>query len=104
MAWQDRVKELMHNKGISQKELSGLSGITEASISRYLKYDKEARMDVVMNIAKALNVKVEYLLEDDENLSISPFEDISTAIARNGKNLSAEEKNRLISLILEQGV
>lgn len=103
MAWQDRVKELMHDKGINQKELSGLSGITEASISRYLKEERRARMDVVMNIAKALNVKVEYLLEDDDTLSLSPFADISTAIARNGKELSAEEKNKLISMILEQG-
>ena len=37
MTWQEKVKQLMNNQGINQKKLSQLSGITEASISRYLK-------------------------------------------------------------------
>lgn len=100
MSWQEKVKSLMNSKGLNQKQLSKASGVTEASVSRYLRGDRTARMDIIINFAKALGVTVEYLLEDDVQIQLNPFTEISTAIARNGKNLSIEEKTRLIKLIL----
>lgn len=103
MTWQKKVKELMKNQGINQKKLSQLSGITEASISRYLKGERTARLDIIINFAKALNVTTEYLLNDDEETDLKPYQEIATAIARNGNSLTAEEKNQLIALILGNG-
>lgn len=103
MTWQEKVKELMKNQGINQKKLSQLSGITEASISRYLKGERIARLDIIINFAKALNVTTEYLLNDDEETELKPYQEIATAIARNGNSLTAEEKNQLIALILGNG-
>lgn len=103
MTWQDKVKELMKNQGINQKKLSQLSGITEASISRYLKGERTARLDIIINFAKALNVTTEYLLNDDKETDLKPYQEIATAIARNGNALTAEEKNQLIALILGNG-
>lgn len=100
MTWQEKVKELMANQKLNQKQLSQKSGITEASVSRYLKGDRKARMDIIINFAKALGVTTEYLLEEDNDLKLNSYTEIATAIARNGKNLSPEEKNRLIALIL----
>lgn len=100
MSWQEKVKLLMHSKGFNQKQLSRASGITEASVSRYLKGDRIARMDIIINFAKALGVSVEYLLKEDDQIHLNSFTEISTAIARNGKNLSIEEKAELIKLIL----
>ena len=94
----------MKNQGINQKKLSQLSGITEASISRYLKGERTARLDIIINFAKALNVTTEYLLNDDEETDLKPYQEIATAIARNGNALTAEEKNQLIALILGNGV
>ena len=94
----------MNNQGINQKKLSQLSGITEASISRYLKGERTARLDIIINFAKALNVTTEYLLNDDEETDLKPYQEIATAIARNGNALTAEEKNQLIALILGNGV
>ena len=104
MTWQEKVKQLMNNQGINQKKLSQLSGITEASISRYLKGERAARLDIIINFAKALNVTTEYLLNDDEETNLKPYQEIATAIARNGNALTAEEKNQLIALILGNGV
>ena len=104
MTWQEKVKELMKNQGINQKKLSQLSGITEASISRYLKGERTARLDIIINFAKALNVTTDYLLNDDEETELKPYQEIATAIARNGNSLTAEEKNQLIALILGNGV
>ena len=103
MTWQEKVKQLMNNQGINQKKLSQLSGITEASISRYLKGERAARLDIIINFAKALNVTTEYLLYDDEETDLKPYQEIATAIARNGSTLTAEEKNQLIALILGNG-
>jgi transcriptional regulator with XRE-family HTH domain len=103
MTWQEKVKQLMESNGITQKRLSQLSGITEASISRYLNGDRKARIDIIVNIAKALNVTTEYLLNEDEEAGLEPYSEIAIAIARNGGSLTAEEKNKLIALILGSG-
>ncbi len=100
MTWQEKVKELMANQNMNQKQLSQKSGITEASVSRYLRGDRTARMDIIINFAKALGVTTEYLLEEEDGLKLDSYTEIATAIARNGKNLSPEDKNKLIALIL----
>ena len=105
MGWSDKVKELMRVKNINQKELSLLSGITEASVSRYLTGERTPRMDIIINFAKALDVSVEYLLEENNSKAYknSAYDNIAVAIARDGNNLTAEEMNKLIELILARG-
>ena len=103
MTWQEKVKQLMQDQNINQKQLSQRSGITEASVSRYLKSERTARIDIIVNFAKALNVTTEYLLNDDDETELEPYTEIATAIARNGGELTAEEKNKLIALILGSG-
>lgn len=100
MKWNDKVKKLMEQKNITQKKLSELSGITETSVSRYLRGNRTPRMDVMVNFSKALGVATEYLLENDKETGLTPYAEISTVIARRGKELSVEEKNKLIALIL----
>ena len=102
MKWYEKVLKLMEQKGITQKELSKRSGFAESSISRYLHSEKMPRMDVVINFAKALEVDTEYLLDEKEK-SESAYITIATAVARKGSELTAEERNRLIALILGMG-
>jgi len=99
MTWQDKVFRLMEQKNIKQNDLAKMSGVTESSISRYLHSNKRPRLDIVVNIAKALDVETTYLLDDDDK-SVSAYNTISTAVARYGHELTAEEKNKLIALIL----
>lgn len=99
MEWKDKVTRLMDERNITQKQLSKLSGITESSISRYLHNDQRPRMDIVVNIAKALQVETDYFLDDEEK-GKTAYSAISTAIARKGSELTAEEKNELIALLL----
>ncbi len=99
MKWNEKVLQLMKQKGVTQKELSRLSGIAESSVSRYLHSEKMPRFDVVINFAKALDVETDYLLGEKEK-SESAYTTIATAVARKGNELTAEEKNKLIALIL----
>ena len=100
MSWQEKVENLMLDRGINQKQLSQLSGITESSVSRYLRSERRPRLDIVVNFAKAFGVSTEYLLDEGEDSETSAYETISTAIARKGGELTAEEKNELIALLL----
>lgn len=99
MEWKEKVRALMAERSMTQKQLSKLSGITESSISRYLHSEQRPRMDIVVNIAKALHIETEYLLDDDEK-SESAYNAIATAIARKGNELTPDEKNQLIALLL----
>ena len=98
MKWNEKVLKLMKEKGLSQKQLAQECKIAESSVSRYLKADKRPRLDIVVNFAKVLGVQPEYLL-DDNDLNDNAFTLISTAIARKGKELTPEEKNKLIAMI-----
>ena len=99
MKWDEKVKMLMKKIGINQKQLSLLSGITESSISRYLSGGKTPRMDIIVNVARALGVSPDYFLEEEDRCE-SAYTAISTAIARKGSELTPEEKNKLILLLL----
>lgn len=66
MTWQKKVKTAMQNQGMSQKQLAKASGISEASVSYFLRPDSSRRMDVVYRFAKALGVAPEDLLSDKQ--------------------------------------
>lgn len=99
MEWNEKVVVLMKQKGINQKQLSKLSGISESSLSRYIRGEIMPRMDIIVNVAKALQVETEYFLDENEK-GQTAYNAIATAIARKGGELTAEEKNKLIALIL----
>ena len=101
MKWSEKVKALLDEKGMNQKDLSKKSGITEASVCRYMKGDRKPRIDVIVNFAEALGVEVDYLLDEEQN-TITPFESIRVAIARHGNELSDSEKERLVKMILKE--
>ncbi len=97
MKWKDKVRFLMDEKNISQKKLSELSGITESSVCRYLKGDRTPRIDIVVNFAKALDVEVDYLLDEKP---LNPYESVKQAIARHGNALTVEEQEELANFLL----
>lgn len=100
MRWKETVLNLLQQKGWSQKDLAKASNINESSVSRYLKSDQEPRIDVLVNFAKALDVSLEYLV-GEEYANENSFTSIANAIARHGKELTPEQQNKLISLIIE---
>ncbi len=97
--WNERVLQLMKQKGVTQKELSRRSGIAESSVSRYLHTETAPKFDIIVKFAKALEVEVGCLIEEADK-SESAYKTIATAIAQRGDKLTAEEKNKLIALIL----
>lgn len=69
MNWREEVKNAMIEKGISQKELSKLSGVTEASISRYMNDGRTPRINTFYKIMKALGLNGNVDREATENVN-----------------------------------
>ena len=73
----ERIAGLLKHLGITQRELAERIGITEVSMSRYIRGDRTPKGPVVANMATALNTTTDYLLgigesneEKQEELSL----------------------------------
>lgn len=62
----DRLRNLMDESHIKQKELAQRARITEAALWRYLNDGRIPRIDVVANLATVLNTTTDYLLSRTE--------------------------------------
>lgn len=58
----DNLNKIMDEKGISQRWLADAAHTTEATISRYANGVHKPNIDIVVQIAKALCVSVDYLM------------------------------------------
>jgi len=57
-----RLQDEIDKKGITQRELAKLTGVTEVTISRYLSGERKPRIEIIAKIAEVLNVSVDHLL------------------------------------------
>ena len=101
METKERIRMLMEGKHLSQKELANLSGITEASMSKYLSGERTPRIDVVVNIANALGVTTDELIGNNIEDDKMGFIRLKTVLARGMESMSEEDKKELIKFLLE---
>ena len=59
----ERVKLQLEKNNISQRELSEKTGITEATISRYVSSKRIPKATEILKIAKVLNCTSDFYLE-----------------------------------------
>ena len=97
----ERIRMLMEGKHLTQKELAKLSGITEASMSKYLSGERTPRIDIVVNIANALGVTTDELIGNDIENDELGFVRLKTVLARGMEKMSDEDKKELIKFLLE---
>ena len=81
-----RLKEILEEKGISQRELSLRTGYTEAAISRYVSGTRKGSITAWIIIADALGVKLDELIVSDDYCNICMrVRDESCARCKHGK-------------------
>lgn len=98
-----RILELSKIQGISQRELATLIGVTETTISRYIKGTREPKIEILSNLAKVLDTTVDYLIGDSIGSDqYGEYPQIKKLIARNSKNLTMAEKRKLIDVLLSE--
>ena len=97
-----RISELLEKNGMTQRELAEAVGVTEVSMSRYIKGDRVPKGPIIANIALALHTTTDYLLgQETEEDSELVYYQTQRAIARNAKNWSQKQKADLVNALFE---
>mgnify|MGYP003369424863 CR=1 FL=1 len=101
-AMTNRIKELLEEKGITQRKLSELTGMTESAISHYIKGDRIPRGMNLIKIAQALGTTADDLLScDQETDKKRDLIYAKSLIARNAAQMTMEEKIEFMRLLME---
>ena len=68
-----RIKEARKKAGYTQKEFSQLAGIAESMVGQYEKGYRRPKGSTLEKIAKALNLDVQYFLDDRDDPDIQDY-------------------------------
>lgn len=96
----DIIVQKKKELGLTNEELAHLSGIPKGTIDKILSgVTKDPKLETLKAIARVLGLS----LDDFDDTSKKPcqpsYEDLEKLVARNGKNLSPDQKLRLIQLL-----
>ena len=94
-----RIQELLDARGMSRKELSEATGLSEAAISRYITGARQPKMISISAIANALGVSVDELLGVCKDKG-DEVDDAIRIVARNAGNISKEQKRYLLNALI----
>jgi len=103
----EKLRMLILERGVSQKELAQKAGVTEAAISHYINGDRSPRGAILLNIANALGTTTDFLLSgsksEKNNISKNEIENCYKLLAKNINQVSFEQKQRFLKLLLQGG-
>ena len=91
------VRKLMRQNHLSQRDLAGMSGVTEAAMSRYLAGERQPRAEKIANMATALRTTSDALLGREE--SLSDLDKAIRLVARNADAIPDKVKRHLVRLL-----
>lgn len=101
-------KELRIKFGYTQDSLAEALGLSRSTISMYENGNREPDFKTLERIADLFQVDLDYLLGRSNKAAYpeapvkeDSFYDVEELVARNGRNLSVEQKMRLIKLLSE---
>lgn len=97
----ERIVKLLEVEGYTQRELANMIGVTEAALSRYLRNEREPKMEIIVNIATALNTTTDYLLSGKEDAE--SFEETYRLVARDTSMMTDDEKMKLMKVLMNNG-
>lgn len=97
-----KLDTLMKERGTNANELANKVGVAPTTIYSMIKRDsKKADIEVLIKISRELGVEPEYFCDDSIPLKQPTYEDAKRLIARNGKELTTEQRMELIKLLSE---
>lgn len=104
MKFNEQLRAVLKQKGMTQKLLAEKAGITESAISHYLAGDRFPRSRTIARIAGALNISVDTLLGTKQDTPEAEIKQAGVLIARNVGNMTQSQKLELIRLLAGKGV
>ena len=94
-----RILALSKEKYITQKDLAMMVGVTESALSRYINNERVPRLEILANLATALDTTVDYL-----TTGVKPetdFDEIYRLVARSSYALTEEQKMKIIEAVMK---
>ncbi len=98
----EKIAEYKKKLGITTEELSIRSGVPLGTLNKILSgATKDPKLETIKAIAKVLGCSLDDF-DDNKNMIEKPeptYEDLKFLIARNGKDMTPDEKLELIKMI-----
>lgn len=94
-----RIEKLLKEKHITQKDLAMMVGVTESALSRYINNEREPKIEVLANIATALDTTIDYLSTGVK--SETDFDEIYRLVARSSYTLTETQKMQIIEAVMK---
>lgn len=101
MKFSQKLKEMRKFRGLTQQELAEKAGVTKQIISNSEREYTMPNSERISMIAKALNCKVDDLLDDIDDSQVD-YEKIMFSDKPTFDNLPADERKRIIDNLQEQ--
>ena len=97
----NKVRKLMTERRILQRDLAMMSGVTEAAMSRYLAGNRQPKSETLANMATALHTTSNDLLGMEPPTDI---EQVYSLVARSASSIPQDIKMKLIQLLSQTNV
>lgn len=91
-----KVRKLMDERRIQQKDLASMCGVTEAAMSRYLAGNRQPKSETLANMATALNTTSNDLLGLEPPTNV---DEVFRLVARNAAGIPQDVRLKLIQLL-----
>jgi transcriptional regulator with XRE-family HTH domain len=95
-----KIEKILEESGITQRELANKINLDETILSRIIKGERNPKAEVLANIATALHVTSDYLLDIDDDSEFDCTKAVRL-IARNSSKLTQEDKKELINILVK---
>lgn len=99
----EKIAEYKKRLGLTTEELSEKSGVPLGTLNKILSgATKDPKLETLKSIAHVLGLSLDDF--DDREKKVVPeptYADVERLVARNGKQMSVEQKMRLIKLLSE---
>ncbi|MDE6718292.1 MAG: helix-turn-helix domain-containing protein [Treponemataceae bacterium] len=95
----EKIRCLMDELALSQKQLAELANVTEVSMSRYISGERDPSIETLANIATALHTTTDFLLGKESDKEFE-FRNVKTLLARSAKQLTNKQKREIIAALL----
>ena len=93
-----RLKRLMSQRNMTQRDLAQMSGVTEAAMSRYLAGSRQPKSETLASMATALHTTSNDLLGLEPPTEV---EQVFRLVARNAAAIPNDVRLKLIRLLSE---
>lgn len=98
MAFGDKLREILEDREISQKDFAASLNMAPTTLNGYIKNNRQPDFETIKNIASALNVSIDFLLDYNykENITLS-VQEISLILKI--RKMNVYQKDIIYSLV-----